>query len=711
MRRTWALVAAVVVMVGGVGAWAADGGGAALGSAEYKPSAERPVGWRGDGSGRFAGATPPTVWERRVKSFVSQMRCQGVKPADEAAAGMEMTVGEVNEWLIAGPYKVEKVTKELAESFVNDEANARPAEGEKAGELAWKAFTVTAGTQGDSYGRNFLDFAAAYGMIDKLAGQNKPGKIEPLIAYAHAYVWSPEAGKARLRLHVAGPIKAWLNGGAVSVPGQYAASPVVEVKKGWNDLMIKVGSGSGSWRVAAHFSPLPPYEYETKNILWMTAMPGGSWSSPTIVGERIFTTADNACLVCVNKADGKILWIRNNGSFESITEEEKKAPELAEIAAAAEKLEKVTDALVGTLNSVNPLHGLAAADEERVHKQTSEKGGLENKMISLLMKADKTRFKETRQHECQSTATPTSDGKYVYAAFLGSGKSDGAQTLVCYDLEGKKIWSNYLPANGAEHGCHSSPLLVADKVLFGTCGHVWAFDKATGKQVWTGGKGAKSWNEGSPLAGKIGDVDVAITPAGTVMRMADGKVLFGGGDGSGCASPILGEGMVLFNHNAFKWPGTLEGEVLKMDVLFKGGAKDFAVTPTGFASARIASPLAVEGLIYVVTEGGGLVVYDAKEGKVAYKRVLEALNPRLTWVFNVGVCSSPILAGKYIYITDDQSQTLVLEPGKEYKQVSRNVFQNLAPGGEQDQFESCPVAEGGRLYFRGGGSLYCVGEK
>ncbi len=52
----------------------------AMGTADYKPSAEHPVGWRGNGSGEFPGATPPaswtlqknTVWSTRVaKSYSS----------------------------------------------------------------------------------------------------------------------------------------------------------------------------------------------------------------------------------------------------------------------------------------------------------------------------------------------------------------------------------------------------------------------------------------------------------------------------------------------------------------------------------------------------------------------------------------------------------------------------------------------------------------
>ena len=36
---------------------------AQLGSPTFRPTPDRPVGWRGDGSGRYPGATPPTTWE------------------------------------------------------------------------------------------------------------------------------------------------------------------------------------------------------------------------------------------------------------------------------------------------------------------------------------------------------------------------------------------------------------------------------------------------------------------------------------------------------------------------------------------------------------------------------------------------------------------------------------------------------------------------
>src|SRR5439155_743464 len=38
-----------------------------LGSPEFRPTADRPIGWRGDWTGRFPGAQPPTTWSRRVR--------------------------------------------------------------------------------------------------------------------------------------------------------------------------------------------------------------------------------------------------------------------------------------------------------------------------------------------------------------------------------------------------------------------------------------------------------------------------------------------------------------------------------------------------------------------------------------------------------------------------------------------------------------------
>src|SRR6185369_12184073 len=87
--KTAAIAATFVIALGTAGlVVAAESGGkasAALGSPDFKPTPERPLGWRGDGSDLFTGATPPLTWSRRIAgSAVSNARYQPGKPTGDA---------------------------------------------------------------------------------------------------------------------------------------------------------------------------------------------------------------------------------------------------------------------------------------------------------------------------------------------------------------------------------------------------------------------------------------------------------------------------------------------------------------------------------------------------------------------------------------------------------------------------------------------------
>jgi len=133
--------------------------------------------------------------------------------------------------------------------------------------------------------------------------------------------------------------------------------------------------------------------------------------------------------------------------------------------------------------------------------------------------------------------------------------------------------------------------------------------------------------------------------------------------------------------------------------------------PGIFSDTIIGSPLFDRGLVYVVSEGGALNVLDAGTGKRVYAHALDALHPRLTWVFVVGICSSATLGGKHIYIRDDQGQTLVLDPGPQYKEVGKNLLVEYNAEGIQPESQSNFFFEGQRIYFRTRGFLYCIGKK
>src|SRR5882672_12374746 len=105
-------------------------------------------------------------------------------------------------------------------------------------------------------------------------------------------------------------------------------------------------------------------------------------------------------------------------------------------------------------------------------------------------------------------------------------------------------------------------------------------------------------------------------------------------------------------------------------------------------------------MVYMVSEGGGLTVLEGRTGKPVYTKALESLNPRLTWVFVVGICTGPVLAGKQIHVRDDQGQTLVIARGPEYKELSKNPLWEVQATGAQQEAQSNPCYEGSRMYYR-----------
>jgi outer membrane protein assembly factor BamB len=53
----------------------------------------------------------------------------------------------------------------------------------------------------------------------------------------------------------------------------------------------------------------PPSEWgRDRNILWKTAVEIGGYSSPIVAADRVFVTAEMGSLICLDLADGKVLW-------------------------------------------------------------------------------------------------------------------------------------------------------------------------------------------------------------------------------------------------------------------------------------------------------------------------------------------------------------------------------------------------------------------
>lgn len=420
----------------------------------------------------------------------------------------------------------------------------------------------------------------------------------------------------------------------------------------------------------------PPRVWDLdKNVVWKTKMPHFSVATPVIVGDRIFVCSEPTSLICVNKADGKILWEQKSTYAElpwTAAEKEK----LAEERLQADGWAKVQSTLEKQISVLNKQLPDEKAKEKDLRKQIEELRvqvtDLRNKRkaLPLLMKATEPYRDGTAGY---SQCTPVSNGKQIFVAF-GNG------LVACYDFDGTRRWLKLMEHSTADYGHGSSPTLAGDKLLVHYADLV-ALDIKDGSESW---RLKLRPLHGTSIATKLDGVDVVLHPTGALIRAKDGKVLADKLGSCGDNAPIVHDKIVYFvngNTTAFKLPESPEGKVEPLwKCNLKGGDYWFA------------SPIYHDGLLYAINGSRNYSVVDAKTGKLVFADRLD---------FEGRVYPSISLAGNLVYVSSDNGTTIVLEPGREYKEIARN---NL------ETFRSSLVFEGRRMYVRTLKHLWCIGE-
>jgi outer membrane protein assembly factor BamB len=71
--------------------------------------------------------------------------------------------------------------------------------------------------------------------------------------------------------------------------------------------------------------------------------------------------------------------------------------------------------------------------------------------------------------------------------------------------------------------------------------------------------------------------------------------------------------------------------------------------------------------------------------------------------FEIEFQASPTLVGDRIYLFSGKNAAIVLQAGREFKQLARNEM--------DDKFLASPAFAQNRIYLRGAKQLYCIGAK
>jgi len=600
-----------------------------------------------------------------------------------------MADGVIRHWLVVGPLPL---TQSGAEPIaLPDEAALAPVAGQAAGSKQWRQVTLDSA---------YLDFTRLVG---------KP-EDEDVAAFAFTNVYSQLGGKVRVSLTTVGRARLWLNG---KPPASIGSRLTLDLVKGWNRLLLRVSPGEKDWYVVPVIRGQGHCEYDETGIAWHVPLPG-TWTAfygggmgagaPVIVGDKIYLLSEPHDLICLSKTDGKVLWIRRASYFEAATEEEKKHAAYAGALALAEKIDVINASYIA---------GKATAE------QLMEKGSLEVTLRKQMKQVDEAKYATQPIPDVGfSGFTPSTDGQFIYA-FFGDGVS------ACFSLDGERRWIRVDQRRAVEHGFSSSPILVDGKfVIF--MRDLIALDAATGKPAWQApivsaeGLNPGNFIHGSMARAKIGDAEIMLLGNGTIVRAADGKLLsHSAADNQAVPSPVV-EGRQVFhvsNGNSNLSLRTLPDQMAdSLDLPAQTFPIDLAGFPTHYLPWHLSSPLIHEGLAYMVNNAGVLTVIDIAAGKTVYRKLLDLD------VFQDhnegaarGVGASPILAGKHLYFLGSSGTTLVIEPGREYRQLAKNKLENVAMldqwSERQERFVANPVADGNRLLIRGEDGLYAIGPR
>jgi len=672
-------------------------------------------GWRGDGSGRYPDAEPPLNWGRIARS-VTEMSAQSSKPQAEAAPNAQAAIadGVIRQWLVIGPLPITDETK--AEDILPGVESLSPEEGDRTGSHVWKAITLET---------SCLDLCATLSIASDQTGY---------AAFAQTYLYSPSGEPVawNLLFQGQGTNRVWLNGEPVyASPTNVDLAPgirlVLPVRKGWNRLLLlnaKTLSARKSWWFAGSLYGENTTDYKTHGILWSTPMPAPGSSAPVIMGDRLFVTTETGSVICINKADGKLLWMHSLTYYDFATEDERKEhPErFAELEPLAMQLKQIDQI------DVEMPWKLPALEKDW-------RSSVENAIYKSIGRV--SRDKRNPLNECEVGLTalaPLTDGKHVFAVF-GSG------ICVCYDRHGNRKWMRLLDHERVEHGYTTSPLLVDGKLIV-YFNKLTMLDPATGNTIlerphFLAPDTSLNWYTNFHAAGIVlpaGDAKVLYFLNGEFVRLSDGKTLsldqrklaalrpanYTQIDANRVAAPVVDNGVAYKIQDSvggmvmFKLP-PLHGDTVDPEILreIPFGTPKF---PYYYENFHCASPLLHEGLLYCLNSFGTLTVLDVERGEVVYQRQLdlEIFMPYSgVLLLKGGAQSSPTLAGKFIYIFGNQGTTLILQPGRTFKQLAKLRLENVAGvrGVHQEATMTNPVFEGRRLYYHAEGTLYCIGTK
>lgn len=382
----------------------------------------------------------------------------------------------------------------------------------------------------------------------------------------------------------------------------------------------------------------PPTKWsETNNIFWKTDLEGKGWSSPVVLENQIWLTSateDGKKMngVCLDFNSGKMLF----------------------------------NILLFTPDSVQGKHSI----------------------------------------NTYATPTPCVEKGFVYLHFGTFG------TACVSTTDGKIIWKRTdLKCNHVQ-GPGSSPIIYKNLLILHIEGndvqYIVALDKTSGKTVWKTERPAKVYESLAPIGKKAYITPLIVNVKGKDLLISNGSAICQAldletgkeiwhviqGTDSTIAMPVFENGLVYFIPGFVDSPsGEKYTELIAVNPDGQGDiAKSNVVWRRKIPVLQLLTPLAKNGLIYMVDTQNNLLCLDAKTGAVVYSQKIKNKH-----------YASPVFANGLIYFTSGKCETTILKEGRKLEIVAENKL----PG----EVFATPAILRNQILLRTDKALYCIQTK
>ena len=438
-----------------------------------------------------------------------------------------------------------------------------------------------------------------------------------------------------------------------------------------------------SWRnggFGLYPNATPPIEWaKEENVLWKINTPIRGNACPLLIGDRLIFTAEPTELICADAKTGKILW-QNSNSYEDVLEmSSKERKEIKDIILANENL---ADELKPLEKQVYQLNRRLKNDNSN-DQLRSQLNKAKNQVTRLKKEAGEIpkKFLKPKTHNTNGYASMTScsDGTFIYSC-------NGLGIVTKHDLEGNRIWGKVMERPDHNWGTAISPQLIEGKLIIRFSDYT-ALDPETGEELW---RVKNPINFGPPASFQVENQWYLYTCRGELIRVSDGKKLpsqdwtiplkkfafFN--------TPFVNGNRVYVAHGA----AGIQGDVYCMEI--PGTAKEVnskglkEIWHTVASKERYyASPLAHEGLVYIMSMGDKFQALDAITGDIVYTQKIDGMKGR--------AFSGILLVYDKLFVGEENGMAVFIEPGSKYKEVARfNLGEN----------RSTPIFDGDTAYLR-----------